>query len=329
MTTGVVATSADYLTVLHSVSGKFATKRFSINLKTGEIKNRSYDNEKYFRVEIIELASFDDLAAALTRIAGQQHAFIIRGEPLIKTDLQNTTRRSVPNRKTGEPATFGERPRHWFCIDVDHIRCPGAIDPKTDPEAAVEYVVGLLPPELHDASCWWQLSSSQSVMPLAPGADETLSMHLWYWSETALADAELTRWAVAANQVAGYKLVGPELFRTVQAHYLTRPIFFEPLKDPLVRRTGLRRGLEDSVSLTIPPLSASARMSRARPDLSRASGSRVSSPKSVDRAETAIRSNRRSAVSSLSTAAGPTQLHFTRRFAPPSTAPCPAGAKIP
>jgi hypothetical protein len=31
--------------------------------------------------------------------------------------------------------------------------------------------------QLHDATCWWQFSSSQGVF-----ADETLSAHLWFWS---------------------------------------------------------------------------------------------------------------------------------------------------
>ena len=43
-------TARDALTVLHSTSGKYATKQFSVRPKTGEFKNRSYGNEKYFLI---------------------------------------------------------------------------------------------------------------------------------------------------------------------------------------------------------------------------------------------------------------------------------------
>jgi len=46
--------------------------------------------------------------------------------------------------------------------------------PVTDPYVIHHWA---FPPQLHDATCWWQFSSSQGVF-----ADETLSAHLWFWS---------------------------------------------------------------------------------------------------------------------------------------------------
>jgi hypothetical protein len=139
-------------------------------------------------------------------------------------------------------------PRRWALVDVDEIPCPAATDPKSDPEGAVEYVIGLLPRECWDVSCWWQFSSSQSVF-----SDATISMHLWFWLDAPLGGDELKRWAIAANQTAGYKLIDPALFSAVQAHYVAAPDFVPPLADPLPRRCGLRPGLDDNVSLIIPP----------------------------------------------------------------------------
>lgn len=239
---------ADQLTVLISANGKHAGKHFSIG-KDGGIKTRSYDgNEKYFRVHTVEVDGIKRLGAALVAIARNQFAFVIRGAPLPGINLKHARRLLRPEKKSGDLATFEEVPRHWVPIDVDHIPCPAAIDPKGDPEGAVEYVVGLLPDELSDATCWWQWSSSQSVFD-----NETLSLHLWFWADTPLTGDELKRWAVAANLRAGFKLIDPAMFRTVQALYTARPTFDAPLIDPLPRRSGVRQGLDDAVVLLIPP----------------------------------------------------------------------------
>jgi hypothetical protein len=240
----VTATCA--LTVLHSVNGRHAAKRFSRD-KIGAIRNRSYDNEKHFRIEEIALDGFEALASALTRLTAEPHAFVIRGAPLPNVNRWHARRLLYRDPKTGEEATFRAVPRHWFAADMDHIHCPAATDPVTDPEGAVEYLIGLLPPELADASAWWQWTSSQSL----PGHEGLLSARLWFWAETAVDDAALKRWAAAANQDA--KIIDAALYSGAQAHYTAAPLFGDGLVDPLPRRFGLRRGLEDAVSLIIPP----------------------------------------------------------------------------
>jgi len=246
-------TTPDSLTVLTTATGKSATKQFSLQ-KDGTIKNRSYGNETYFAVTSVPIKDINSLAHELDKLTRNSRSFVIRGEPLPGTNRARTRRLALSDRKTGEPATFEDQPRHWFSIDVDHIACPVVIDPVEDPEGAVEYVIGLLPPELHDGTCYWQFSSSQSVKgTVTLDAPDSLSLHLWFWSAEPLDNAALTRWALAANAVAGYKLIGPEFFRTVQAHYTAAPLFSAPLKDPLARRSGLRRGLDDAVNLIIPP----------------------------------------------------------------------------
>jgi hypothetical protein len=211
--------AADSLTILSS-SSKFSAKQFS-RQPDGTIKNRGYDHETHFAVETVPV---DDIKS-----------------------LAHSRRLLHADKKNGDPATFGEQARHHFIADIDHIVCPAAINPRGDPEGAVEYAIGLLPPELHDASCWWQLSCSQSVFD-----DITLSIHLWFWSEQALSSDELKRWGSEVNRVAGYKLVDTSLYTGVQPHYTSAPIF-KNLPDPLPRRTGFRQGLDDDVSLLIPP----------------------------------------------------------------------------
>jgi hypothetical protein len=241
-------TGADSLTVLTTVGGALASKTFSQG-KDGRIKNKSYGRAQHFAVATVEVEGVSGLARALDRVSGNRCAFVIRGEPLPGINRKHARRLLYPDPKSGALATLTERPRHWFLVDVDEIPCPAAIDPVSDPEAAVEHVIGLLPPELHDAWCWWQFSSQQSIDPNA----HTIRLHLWFWSETPLAGDELKRWAKAANAAAGYKLIDPAPFSAAQPHYLALPDFVAPLVDPLQRRCGMRQGLDDAVTLIIPP----------------------------------------------------------------------------
>jgi hypothetical protein len=240
---------SDSLVVLHSTEGKYATKRITRFPKTGKVVNHGYDKAVLFRVERIAIASFPELAAALHRLTSSPHAFVIRGEPGAEINLNHTRRRF--RRRGTDPATFVSAPRPWFAVDLDHLPCPPTIDPITDPDAAIEYLVGLLPKELQDACCWWQFTSSQSL-PLANGAapGDHLSARLWLWNEGPLTDAELKRWAAAAN--GGGRIIDPSLYHAIQPHYIAAPIF-DGMGDPLPRRHGVRRGLEDTVSLLIPP----------------------------------------------------------------------------
>ena len=51
---------------------------------------------------------------------------------------------------------------------------------------------------------------------------------------------------------AGTRLIDPAAHRTVQALYTAAPLF-TGIPDPLPRRCGIRRGLEDEAVLVIPP----------------------------------------------------------------------------
>jgi hypothetical protein len=247
--------TGDFLTVLHSTSEKRAAKQFTLvkNKKTGEttIRNKSFGSEKYFRVETIPLTCFSDLAAALDRLIPVVHAFLIRGVPIAGTNLNHTPRWKNPRQ--GQPATFEAVAHHWFCVDMDHLDAPALTDPVTDPDAAIEYLIGLLPPALHDGSCWWEFTSSQSLPKTDPAAADTLSARLAFWSEALLTDPELKRWALAHNTAnGGIKVIDPCLYDAIEAHYVAAPSFVG-MTDPLPRRHGIRRGLDDTVSLVIPP----------------------------------------------------------------------------
>jgi hypothetical protein len=241
--------AADCLTAMTSVAGLYATKVIRLDRKTGRIIKTGYGRETHFRVAQIELAGFDHLCKVLDTLTRRPTAFVIRGEPLPHIDRTKTRRLVHPDPETGEAATFAEVPRRWLAVDIDKVKKPVAIDPVADPEGAIEHLIGRLPPELYDASSWWQFTCSQSL----PGSEEVLSARLWFWLLDPLDDASLTRWALSANKAC--RLIDPSLYRAVQPHYVAAPIF-EGMADPLPRRHGIRVGLDQAVSLLIPEPSA-------------------------------------------------------------------------
>lgn len=85
-----------------------------------------------------------------------------------------------------------------------------------------------------------------------PSHEDTLSARLRYWSLEPLDCAPLKRWAGAANATAGFRIIDDRLYLVVQPHYTAHPIFEEGLRDPLPHRHGVRRGLDEAVSLVIP-----------------------------------------------------------------------------
>jgi hypothetical protein len=235
------------LTVLSSIDNLVMTKQIRREPRSGRLVKSPYAREKFFRITAIGLGGFADLSKGLTRLTSARHAFVVRGEPLPGINREKARRLLHDDPETGDRATFAAAARHWFAVDIDKVPAPPLTDVATEPESAIEHLIGLLPPELHDASCWWQWTASQSL----PGTEGTLSARLWYWSREPVDDAGLTRWALAANRAAGRKLVDPTLYRGVQPHYTASPIF-DGMLDPVPQRYGIRHGLEDEVSLIIP-----------------------------------------------------------------------------
>jgi hypothetical protein len=234
------------ITVLTSFWRLDATKRIRQNRETGKLIVTGYGKEKHFRVQTVELRGFEHLCRCLDRLTACPFSFVIRGEPLPGIDREKARRLIYADPETGEPPTFTEAPRQWLAVDIDRVKKPVAIDPVGDPDDAIEHLIGRLPPELADASCWWQFTSSQNL----PGHEDALSARLWFWLAEPLDDASLTSWAISANKAG--KLIDPSLYRAVQPHYVAHPIFEDGMWDPLPRRHGARVGLDESVSLVIP-----------------------------------------------------------------------------
>jgi hypothetical protein len=179
-----------------------------------------------------------ELSRLLQNLERMPNVMVIRGEPKDSLDLQRGVRRRKTNFVTPPEG------RRWIMIDFDKIPLPTGMGVAHDAKAVAEYLVSLLPPEFHDASYHYQLSSSAGLKDAS-----VASMHVWFWLDQPWPDKELKKWAKAVNADAGRKLIDPALFNDVQPHYVAAPVF-EGMKDPFDTRSKLVCKARKSVAIS-------------------------------------------------------------------------------
>jgi hypothetical protein len=231
-------TGSSGLTVLRTL-GPPATKKFSADPLTGEIVKTPYGNAKWFSAQAVEVKDIFDLSSKLHTLEGDSRACVVRGS-LIE-GVNNARMRRLLYPDGDDLPTLVRRPRCWIMVDFDNVSCPEGLDPATGPEAAVAYLISLLPSEFANATCHWQFGSSQGFKP------GLLSAHLWFWLDREIDDSDLERWAKEHRSIG----IDPAVFRAAQPHYTAAPVF-EGVPDPLPRRSGLRKGAIDEVPLVLP-----------------------------------------------------------------------------
>jgi len=236
--------TSDCVTILATIPGKFATKRF---VKTNDsVVKHDYDAGFLFGVlQPWAVHNIFELSALQSALEGLPNLLVVRGAPSDPTSVGTRVRRTG-SHGIGNFQTPTEG-RYWVLLDFDKIDIPAHLSLDIDPVAVCEYLVSLLPPEFHDACYHWTLSSSAGM-----GDPSRVSMHIWFWLAQPVPDATLKFWAKAVNLAAGFKLVDDALFQHVQAHYTAAPIF-EGVTNPFPTRSGLVEKAQHAVDLVIVP----------------------------------------------------------------------------
>jgi hypothetical protein len=134
-------TPTDMLTVLVT-DGGLATKRIRRERKTGRLVVSGYGSAYFFRVIEHAVSDIATLARALDRLTSNPLAFCIRGAPLPGINRDRCRRLRYPDPKTGDAATFASADRYWLGVDLDKLARPVTIDPVSDPDGAIEYLIG-------------------------------------------------------------------------------------------------------------------------------------------------------------------------------------------
>jgi len=247
-------TSADAVTIMRTVPGRagerFATKRWIWNHTLNEWRSIAYDAGAFFTVEERPVGSLQDLAAVVEDVRRDPRAFMVRGAltAAVRTEIAAKPSAVFRRRKHARgdaPPTLDEAPRRHLMIDIDNYPLPAWADLADDPEAAIEAAVhDLLPPPFHDAACFWQLSASAGFKA------GVLKAHLFFWLAEPISNEDLKTYFHAQAP-----LVDRALYQAAQPHYTADPIV-EGGHDPLPRRTGWRKAMDDVV--TLPPLDLAA-----------------------------------------------------------------------
>lgn len=228
--------SEDVLTILQCRDlDKKASKQFIKNAD-GTIEKVSFSAGMNFMWEERKAASVYDLRHILTELMKETEKFIVRGQ------VKNRER-DILFRRINEPgAGIVAVPRHFVMLDIDKQKCPEYLDPASDPESVVRWVIELLPDPFHNVSCFYKFSSSQNVpKKMGDKQDSVVSLHLWFWCNRAVSEVEWKRYFKANPSP-----VDQALFSPVQIHYTANPIFIE-MADPLPQRAGIIEGLVEAV----------------------------------------------------------------------------------
>lgn len=201
-------------------------------LSQGRWETSGYGNAHWVAVHPRPVASLEDVAGLLGKLAAVPQACVIRGEPLPGVDLRRCQRRFKQ-----APVTFREAPRQWLMVDADSIPEPPATSMATEPEECVEHVIGLLPEPFQEADCFWQASASAGIKP-------GCRAHLWFWLSEPVSSLQAKAWLKAAP-------VDRAIYTPIQPHYTADPLFLGGARDPLPRRHGWRQGLQRVVEVPL------------------------------------------------------------------------------
>lgn len=224
----------DFLTVLKSAGPKL-TKTFD-----GD-KVIPYDLAKNFSIDTFKANDIRTLSSTLEFLGAKTLRCVIRGQFI----GEERARPLAPQARRGlYPRTnelFEEVPHHWVMFDIDRYT-PMINDPIESPEEAIdEFIHDKLPAAFHEASYHWQLSSSAGRTP------NMLKCHLWFWLKTPYTGPQLKAWT-RANELP----IDVAPFRKVQVHYTANPVFINGARNPVPRRSGLRKRTVEEVDLVIP-----------------------------------------------------------------------------
>jgi predicted P-loop ATPase len=226
------------VTVLRTL-GPLATKKFSVDPLTGEVVKTPYGNAKFFSGQTVDVRDIYDLSSKLLTLASDSRACVVRGG--LAAGVESARMRRLLYPDGNDQPTLVRCSRQWLMVDFDNVPCSEGLDPATEPETAVAYLISLLPSEFANVTCHWQFGSSQGFKP------GLLSAHLWFWLDREVDDANLESWAKQRRSIG----IDPAVFRPAQVHYTAAPVF-DGVPDPLPRRSGLRKGTIDEVAIVLP-----------------------------------------------------------------------------
>lgn len=220
---------------------------------------------KVWRVHTRPVTSFDEMARELKDVAeNRPSVYPVRGR--LSEAGQRQLSRGLLNRafKTTTTPTphLSDEPAHYVMLDIDDLPCPLEIDLSTEEgeQAALKWLLGLLPSYFQGASVWYQWSGSFKYKD-----PNCLKVHLWFWVERPISSKCLREWMNLLYKRGELRsvmkkgepkpLTDPTVFRTTQPLYTVNPRFDRSIPEAerhkVIKRCGVIRGEHDSVRLPL------------------------------------------------------------------------------
>jgi len=228
------------LSVLRTGPDYRATKKWTWDTKRQAWHLNPFDAGKLFTVEKHRYSNLPEYVEHLEYVRQDERRFVISGAltPTYAALLTANPDAAIVKNKNSKSPTFQEVPLRVLCIDIDTWIMPSWADLATDPESVIEVALrDLLPPSFHDATYWWQLSSSAGF------ATGVLKVHLFFWMTTSATNQHIKD--VLKQSAPG---VCRSIYHAVQPIYVHDPVI-EGGADPLPRRTGWHKGAAAEVVL--------------------------------------------------------------------------------
>ena len=222
-----MSTAYEIITVLKSQQHDINIKRFS--LENEKLNSLPVKLSYLFDLEEYTVCSLTELSSLLTVLEDNPNKFVVRGS-LIEGRPANKIRRTGKSDRYNHPeSNFNPASRQWCLIDIDGLDLPTRFtDIANQQEDIIRYTVSKLPEEFREVDCHYQFSSSMGVTA------GKIKVHLWYWLDRKVSDAEMKAWLSKADTP-----IDLSLYQPVQPHFTARPIFIDGAIDPIPNRSGL------------------------------------------------------------------------------------------
>lgn len=192
----------------------------------GKLERTEYDAGMYFAVSQKRCATIQEWAAFQAQLAAVPFACLIRGEP----DGIN------PQRARRLQTNFPDVPRCPILFDFDTVKLPRGLP-------GVEAARLKLPPQFHNAPCWWQRTGSYGVDFIGRDEDDdpwASRLRLGFMLDKPLTTPQIKFWLREHR-----KIVDLAIYTSNQINYTANPVFRDGAIDPVLAAGEKRFGTLD------------------------------------------------------------------------------------
>jgi hypothetical protein len=226
----------DLVTTLQAARGRRATKRFTLG-DDGEVTKEDYDAGLWYRAFQIPVRGVQDFWDLLERLQERPRCLIVRGLP--RPDfkrrpwgqggavIKEPIRRCFNPPADGSPPGLVRESGRYAMFDCDGHGLPEELSVTADPDAVVDHILELLPPEFDDLALAFQWSASAGF-----NDPRVAKFHIWVLLDQPYTYEQLRDYVLAGSPRIKFDR---SAFVAAQPNYIADPVTVGTV-DPLAGR---------------------------------------------------------------------------------------------